>query len=237
MLPQSDYNVIASGTNGYTAGAGYNLVTGLGTPVANLLVPDLVAYQGAGTTYAGPTVGPLKNADLVNTGTTDSGPIDVFSVFDALTVRNNGFGYAQDPSRGGELNARVVNSQNPGEASQRAATQDLNIPSPMTAVSGSSMMPLDNTAVLDAVLIGWSAPGTSVARRSPVQESATVDPSVSVQTSLISGGPRTPVLDAGSVDAVLGDAGMPHSLLESDGNLVTVKRMLSSAGLAERITQ
>ena len=40
---------------------GYNLVTGLGTPVANLLVPDLVAYQGPGTTYAGPTVGPLQN--------------------------------------------------------------------------------------------------------------------------------------------------------------------------------
>ena len=69
MLPQSDYNVIASGTNGYTAGAGYNLVTGLGTPVANLLVPDLIAYQGPGTTYAGPTVGPLQNANLVNTGT------------------------------------------------------------------------------------------------------------------------------------------------------------------------
>ena len=49
MLPQSDYNVITSGNNGYSAGAGYNLVTGLGTPVANLLVPDLVAYQGPGT--------------------------------------------------------------------------------------------------------------------------------------------------------------------------------------------
>ena len=56
MLPQSDYNVITSGNNGYSAGAGYNLVTGLGTPVANLLVPDLIAYQGPGTTYAGPTV-------------------------------------------------------------------------------------------------------------------------------------------------------------------------------------
>ena len=42
-LPQSDYNEITSGSNGYTAGAGYNLVTGLGTPVANLLVSDLVA--------------------------------------------------------------------------------------------------------------------------------------------------------------------------------------------------
>ena len=58
-LPQSDYNVITSGSNGYTANAGYNLVTGLGTPVANLLVPDLVAYQGPGTTYAGPDRRPL----------------------------------------------------------------------------------------------------------------------------------------------------------------------------------
>jgi hypothetical protein len=41
MLPQSDFNTIDSGTNDYSAGAGYNLVTGLGTPVANLLVPDL----------------------------------------------------------------------------------------------------------------------------------------------------------------------------------------------------
>ena len=39
-LPQSDYHTVA---------AGYSLVTGLGTPVANLLVPDLVADQGPGS--------------------------------------------------------------------------------------------------------------------------------------------------------------------------------------------
>ena len=60
VLPQSDYNVIASGSNGYTAGAGYNLVTGLGTPAVNVLVSDLVAYQGSGTTYAGGKIGPLR---------------------------------------------------------------------------------------------------------------------------------------------------------------------------------
>ena len=95
MLPQSDYNVIASGTNGYSAEAGYNLVTGLGTPVANLLVPDLVAYHGPGTTYAGPTVGPLQYSGLVNTGTSGGGTMDVFSVFDFLRVTSNGLGDAQ----------------------------------------------------------------------------------------------------------------------------------------------
>ena len=38
-LPQADYNSITSGSNGYNANAGYNLVTGLGTPVANLSCP------------------------------------------------------------------------------------------------------------------------------------------------------------------------------------------------------
>jgi len=71
-----------------------NLVTGLGTPVANLLVTDLVAYQTGTFVASGPTVGPLQNAGLVNTGATDSGPIDVFSVFDSLTVTNAGLNHA-----------------------------------------------------------------------------------------------------------------------------------------------
>ena len=59
-----------------------------------MLVPDLIAYHGSGTSYAGPTVAPFQNADLVNTGKTDGGVINVFSVFDALTAGGNGFGDA-----------------------------------------------------------------------------------------------------------------------------------------------
>ncbi len=90
-LPQNDYNVINSGYNGYTASAGYNLVTGLGTPVANLLVSDLVAYQTGTLVASGPTVAPLQNSELVNTGPSDSGTMDVFSVFDSITVTQTGF--------------------------------------------------------------------------------------------------------------------------------------------------
>jgi hypothetical protein len=90
MLPQSDFNAITSGSNGYAAGTGYNLVTGLGTPAANLLVPDLAAYQGPGTSYSGSPVAPLQDASLVDTGSTNSGPIDVFNVFDSITVTHAG---------------------------------------------------------------------------------------------------------------------------------------------------
>ncbi len=106
MLPQSDYNAIASGTNGYTASAGYNLVTGLGTPVANLLVPDLIAYQGAGTAYSGSTVAPLQNSGMVNTGTSDGGPMDVFSVFDSFTVTSVGLSHAHAKGASRQQSAR-----------------------------------------------------------------------------------------------------------------------------------
>jgi subtilase family serine protease len=96
-LPQRDYNVIASGSNGYNANTGYNLVTGLGTPVANLMVPDLIAYQGPGTTYAGPTVSPLQDASLSSTWATGGSITNAFNVFSALTTSSRGFSEAQSP--------------------------------------------------------------------------------------------------------------------------------------------
>ncbi len=46
QLASSDFNDITSGSNGhYAAGPGYDLVTGLGSPKANLLVPAIVALN------------------------------------------------------------------------------------------------------------------------------------------------------------------------------------------------
>jgi hypothetical protein len=53
---------VTSGTNGYSAGAGYDLVTGLGTPVADLLVPDLAAFDGAVNNQRTVTVTPANSA-------------------------------------------------------------------------------------------------------------------------------------------------------------------------------
>jgi hypothetical protein len=55
-LPSSDFHDITSGTNGtYAATAGYDLATGIGSPVANLLVPALADF-GASTTPTAPSV-------------------------------------------------------------------------------------------------------------------------------------------------------------------------------------
>ncbi len=41
-LPARDFHDITSGYNGFSAGPGYDFVTGRGTPIANLLIPDLI---------------------------------------------------------------------------------------------------------------------------------------------------------------------------------------------------
>ena len=55
--PNGDYVDITTGSNSHPATAGYDLATGLGSPVANKLVPDLIAFGGTqapvGTTALG----------------------------------------------------------------------------------------------------------------------------------------------------------------------------------------
>jgi hypothetical protein len=55
-LPPSDYHDITSGSNGgYSAGPGYDLVTGLGSPYANLIAPALIdSGTGSGPTITTP---------------------------------------------------------------------------------------------------------------------------------------------------------------------------------------
>jgi hypothetical protein len=43
-LPSSDFNDITTGDDGFPATVGYDLATGLGTPIANLLVPALAGF-------------------------------------------------------------------------------------------------------------------------------------------------------------------------------------------------
>ena len=45
-IPSSSFHSVTSGFNGYSATSGYDLVTGLGTPIANRVVAGLLATQG-----------------------------------------------------------------------------------------------------------------------------------------------------------------------------------------------
>ena len=94
-LPTSDFHDITSGSNGaYSAGPGYDMVTGIGSPVANLLVPALaptvvtgsINLQGNGLTIADGDTTP-STADG-----TDFGSANVASgtVTQTFTIQNTG---------------------------------------------------------------------------------------------------------------------------------------------------
>lgn len=55
QVKSSDFHDIISGNNGFKAGRGYDLVTGLGSPVAQNLIPDLVATTSTGASAHGTT--------------------------------------------------------------------------------------------------------------------------------------------------------------------------------------
>jgi hypothetical protein len=95
-LSQSDYNVINSGTNGgYNAASGYNLVTGLGTPIANQLVPDMVAGNYPATGQVAPIASNL-NVNPGYTGSGSGGTTNVINVFSALVATGDTQAYARD---------------------------------------------------------------------------------------------------------------------------------------------
>jgi uncharacterized delta-60 repeat protein len=64
-LPSGDFNDITTGNNGYQAGPGYDLVTGLGTPVASRLVAGLISY-GATSIALSSSANPSVSGQLLN---------------------------------------------------------------------------------------------------------------------------------------------------------------------------
>ncbi len=96
-LPQSDFNSVTSGYNGFSAGSGYNLVTGLGTPIVNQLIPDLIASTVSTNSQRTVTVATSDLQAYVGVGGNGGVP-SVINVFDAVIMpsqeRAAGFGQA-----------------------------------------------------------------------------------------------------------------------------------------------
>jgi hypothetical protein len=161
-LSASDYHAVTSGGNGYSAGAGYNLVAGLGTPVADRLVPDLVTWSG-GPVSATP-VAPITAADLVLSGNgSGGGTIDaliqagLLRVFSAVTASVAGNGNDAAP---------LVAAASPGAAARLTA-----------AVAGRSVSPADGTGFNSGGALGFSwytaVPGATEATSRPPALSGT----------------------------------------------------------------
>jgi Ca2+-binding RTX toxin-like protein len=95
-VPVGDFNDVTSGTNsGFNAGAGYDLVTGLGTPVADHLVLDLAAYTGAASSQRTVTVtSATVTASTGGSQSPNNAVRNVIPVFDAEFILAPGLGLA-----------------------------------------------------------------------------------------------------------------------------------------------
>jgi len=77
-MPSSDFHDIVSGDNGFQAQVGYDLATGRGSPIADLLVSDLVAFNGSTDfTVATPPAASKKSHKHVSLSLPSLTPIDV----------------------------------------------------------------------------------------------------------------------------------------------------------------
>jgi subtilase family serine protease len=73
-LPSSDFNDITSGSNGYSATTGYDLVNGLGSPKANLVAAGLLAAHGVSENTTTSTPGGGNTATSSSILTSSSSP-------------------------------------------------------------------------------------------------------------------------------------------------------------------
>jgi hypothetical protein len=98
-IPSSAFHTVTSGFNGYYASSGYNLVTGMGSPIANRVVAGLLATQNVYnvTGFLAPALGGLQLASTaqasltlssgggigtgVNTGQGSTGSTPIFPIF------------------------------------------------------------------------------------------------------------------------------------------------------------
>jgi hypothetical protein len=125
----------------------------------------LIAYQGPGTAYTGSTVGAIQDAGLVNSGASSSSTIDVFSVFDALTVGVGGVGQGYAPSAGDAVS--VVSHQ----ASTREAALAKAIANNSTAARSVG----DSTLALDGAMGRSFAERTTTLAAADAEAAAAVD--------------------------------------------------------------
>ncbi len=71
-LPSSDFHDITTGFNGYYATPGYDLVTGLGSPKANLLVAGLLSANGVSSSTPATSIGSVVSTATSHSHTTAS---------------------------------------------------------------------------------------------------------------------------------------------------------------------
>ena len=147
QLPTSDFHDITSGNNGFAATAGYDMVTGIGSPIANLVVPALLGATMSGTVFV----------DTNGNGVQDSGEsgqagVTVYDDFD-----NNG---VFDPATTATFNSINVPLPIPDVTTITSTTNVSGVSGPITDLN--VQLNITHTFDSDLVITLISPTGTQV---------------------------------------------------------------------------
>ncbi len=192
-LPSSDFHDITTGSNGYAATPGYDLVTGLGTPKANLLVAGLLSANGVSpvTTGASSTVvstatshshtSATRHLDLESSPTDSSGSDESGSASVSITIVVSAAGSVQyaalpaastlSPQTSGsngqaQTTANAASSVGLGSAPTSASSFGQGIQPQVSLVVANTDLDSPLTSIIDTVEpAGPPAPGADPAAR------------------------------------------------------------------------
>ncbi len=168
--PAADFHDVTTGNNGYAAGAGYDLVTGRGSPVANLLIPYLVNGNITPPPPTGPTIASLSADSLtVTEGTaltlTANGVSDVGGT--GLTVtfyeENNGTaGLQTDPTTGDYAFTPVTDGSNTITLDTSGVTGTFTFYAQLTDSSGSASAAGTNAPSVTVTIVAAGSAGPAI---------------------------------------------------------------------------
>ncbi len=186
-LSASDFHDVTTGGNGtYNAGTGYDLVTGLGTPIANLLVPALAGY---GTSQPPPPTPPSISGPLSAT-VSENGSITFSSAGNnAITLTDAQAGSNSDSltlaANDGTLTLASLNGLTitSGANGSSSITVSGTLSNLNADLSGLAYAPNSGYSGADSLAISLSDPGDSLSASRSVAITVNSPPSVSAPAS------------------------------------------------------
>lgn len=197
-LPSSDFNDVTTGSNGtYSAGPGYDLVTGLGTPKANLLVPALAGYSSQQPpSISAPAAAGTEENNLLTFSTADSNAISVTDTSAGTNADSLSLAVLHGTLSLSTTNGLTFTS---GTDNSASFTVSGTVPNLDAALNGLTYQPAINYLGGDTLSITLQDPGTNQSASQTV--ALTVIPPVSQNWTTLSN--AVPQEDAGQLTLLL----------------------------------
>ena len=165
-LPSSDFNDITTGFNGYYATSGYNLVTGLGTPKANLVIAGILKANGVSGGSA---------ATQVTASTPTSQVSETSSRFDVTSSSTSGTGSSSGASS-------IAGLSSTGLAGSTTSSGTFGLQALVTQVNSTQAQPVAQQATVMTSVNQSTAPSPSLGQSLP-QQPQNSSPSLAIDES------------------------------------------------------